>query len=191
MTRSKVSVPKKLSPEPKHDGGPSKIKARKSVSLQRWENIKPWQQDNEYILRHYRPCSNDHWKSIASLSYLHNQTVNVITHIIGASMFAAAALSQCYSSSPSIRYSTEDRIVLTFFFIGAIFCFSSSAYFHLIGNHSHEVYNAWLTVDFLGIICLIVGTSFPLAYYTYPCHPRTLQACLTAVRPLSSYLRFL
>ena len=160
----------------------SKLSSRDIVTLQKWENIKPWQQDNEYILRHYRPCSNDHWKSIASLSYLHNQTVNVVSHLLGALIFVAAGLGQCYSSSPSIRYSIEDRIVLAFFFVGAIFCFSSSAYFHLIGNHSPKVYDAWLTMDFLGIIGLIVGTAFPLAYYTYPCHPRLLQACLTAVR---------
>lgn len=182
MTRSKRSVVEKRSPESRLEIISAKAKAREIVTLQRWENIKPWQQDNEYILRHYRPCSNNHWKSIASLSYLHNQTVNVLTHLLGALLFVAAAPCQFYTSSPNIRYSIEDRIVLTFFFVGAIFCFSSSAYFHLIGNHSPKVYNAWLTMSFLGIICLIVGTSCPLAYYTYPCHPRTLQACLTSVR---------
>lgn len=158
--------------------------ARGTSILQHWEDLKSWQQDNEYILHHYRPCSGDHWKTITSLGYLHNQTVNVYSHLLGALGFCAAALFQNHFSPGSVRYSLEDRILLALFFVGVIICLASSAFLHLVSNHSHQVYNAWLTMDFFGIVCLTIGTSFPLAYYTYPCHRKTLQLCWTAVRLL-------
>lgn len=145
-----------------------------------WDKIEPWQQDNEYILRHYRPSSNNHWKSITSLCYLHNQSVNVYTHLLAALGFVAIAWFTL-DSHFSFRYGTEDRFLIGFFLLGAMFCFCSSAYFHLSRNHSPEVVNFWLTMDFFGIICLIVGTAFPLAYYSYPCRKTTLQLCWASV----------
>lgn len=150
------------------------------VMLQHWDDLETWQQDNEYIHHHYRPKSGAHWKSIASLGYLHNQTVNVYSHLFGALAFFAIAFS--LFSDFTAQYAPEDRLLLAFFFLGAIVCFGSSAYFHLVGNHSHRIYNVWLTMDFFGIICLITGTAFPLAFYTYPCYKKTLRVCWALVR---------
>lgn len=126
--------------------------------LQHWDDLETWQQDNEYIHRHYRPKSGTHWKSIASLGYLHNQTVNVYSHLFGALGFFTVAFS-LFSDFTS-QYEPVDRLLLAFFYVGAIVCFGSSAYFHLVGNHSHRIYNVWLTMDFFGIICLITVGDF-------------------------------
>lgn len=144
-----------------------------------WDNLELWQQDNEYILRHYRPPSNNHWKSITSLTYLHNQTGNTYSHLLGAITFLMLAFSLDYGFNAS--YSRQDRILIACFLLGTIFCFGSSTYFHLSRNHSAEVYNFWLTMDFFGIICLIMGTAFPLAYYSYPCNQTTLRLCWISV----------
>lgn len=147
--------------------------------LLHWDSLEPWQQDNEHILRHYRPISGCRWKSIRSLGYLHNQTVNIYSHLLGALGFFTLAFTFDYQIGS--KYGLEDRILLGLFLMGATICFGSSAYFHLLGNHSSEVYNVWLTMDFFGIICLIVGTAFPLAYYTYPCHKTFLGLCWASV----------
>jgi len=147
--------------------------------LRRWNDLEPWQQDNEYILRHYRPVSYGHWKSITSLGYLHNQTVNVYSHLLGALGFLAIAFTLDYQFSS--HHDPGDRVLLALFLMRVIVCLGSSSYFHLSGNHSAEVYNQWLTMDFFGIICLIVGTAFPLAYYSYPCHETTRRLCWSSV----------
>ncbi len=147
--------------------------------LLHWDSLEPWQQDNEHILRYYRPSSGGHWNSIRSLGYLHNQTVNIYSHLLGALGFFTVAFT--FDNQIGSKYSFEDRLLLGLFLLGAIVCFGSSAYFHLLGNHSSEIYNVWLTMDFFGIICLIVGTAFPLAYYTYPCHKKTLGVCWASV----------
>lgn len=147
--------------------------------LLHWDSLEPWQQDNEHILRHYRPSSGGHWQSIRSLGYLHNQTVNIYSHLLGALGFFIVAFT--FDSQISSNYGLEDRVLLGLFLMGAVVCFGFSTYFHLLGNHSSEVYNVWLTMDFFGIISLIVGTAFPLAYYTYPCHRKTLAFCWASV----------
>ena len=148
-------------------------------SLLDWDDLEPWQQDNEHILSHYRSPSHNHWKSITSLAYLHNQTGNIYSHLLGTVAFLMLAFSLDYEFSD--YYSRQDRILIACFLLGTIFCFGSSTYFHLSGNHSAEVYHAWLTMDFFGIITLITGTAFPLAYYSYPCHQITLKLCWISV----------
>ncbi|KAK8106532.1 hypothetical protein PG999_009891 [Apiospora kogelbergensis] len=54
-----------------------------------FHKIPSWQQDNEYILSCYRPTSGSVWRSLTSLFYLHNQTVNAYSHLIGAAVFIA------------------------------------------------------------------------------------------------------
>lgn len=144
-----------------------------------WDSLEPWQQDNEHILHYYRSPSHSYWKSITSLTYLHNQTGNIYSHLLGAIVFLMLALSLDYEFSA--YYSRQDRVLIACFLLGTLLCFGSSAFFHLSGNHSAEVYNSWLTMDFFGIICLIVGTAFPLAYYSYPCNQTILRICWISV----------
>ena len=170
-------------------GAQIKQASSNAVLLLHWDDLEPWQQDNEYILRHYRPCSNCYRKSIASLGYLHNQTVNVYSHLLGALIFSVVAFG--LDDYFSARYGPTDRILIACFFIGVILCLGSSSYFHLLQNHSPQVYNSWLTMDFFGIICLIVGTALPLAYYSYPCHPTLLWLCwLSVLSPLETACPF-
>lgn len=52
-----------------------------------YHELAPWQQDNAYITSGYRPASNSYLKSWLSLLYIHNETVNIYTHLLGAVAF--------------------------------------------------------------------------------------------------------
>ena len=158
-------------------------RVRRMSLLKVWDTIEPWQRDNEFIHGSYRRSSGGYRESYASLFYIHNQTVNIYTHLLAAIGFLLAALIT-YFRVLSIGYGSEDIHILALFFTGAVACFGFSAYFHLVGNHSHQVYNAWLTMDFFGIICLITGSSFPLSYYSFSCHPNLRRRSWLSVRPL-------
>ena len=159
-------------------------------SLQCWDTIEPWQQDNEYIIRSYRPSSGCYWKSLASLTYIHNQTVNIYSHIFGAVVFSLLAPPLYYAISAQYgSINIEELALLACFFLGAVTCFCLSAYFHLMGNHSHEVYSMCLTMDLFGIVCLITATSYPLSYYAFSfCHPKVLRLSWISVRTFSMSL---
>ena len=56
--------------------------------LLRWNDLPSWRQDNEYLLSGYRPSSGSFRKSLNSLQHIHNETVNIYSHLLGAALFA-------------------------------------------------------------------------------------------------------
>ncbi|EXK23757.1 hypothetical protein FOMG_19483, partial [Fusarium oxysporum f. sp. melonis 26406] len=68
-------------------------------------DIPEWRRD-KYILGGYRPLEADYLQVIKSLSYLHNETCNVYTHLIGSLLlpsFATAILLAALVSIPKFR----------------------------------------------------------------------------------------
>jgi len=135
-----------------------------------FNDVPPWQQDNKYILGGYRPLSNSYSKSLRSLLYLHNQTVNIYTHLLSFCFFVLLA----YAIRDSLygRYNTathEDAMVFAAYFAGVFACFSLSSAYHTFSNHSKDICEQWLVLDFLGILCLIAGSWVPGVYYGFYC----------------------
>jgi adiponectin receptor len=54
-----------------------------------WHQLPTWQRDNKYILAGYRPSSGSCRQSLKSLRYIHNESVNIYTHLLGVIIFAA------------------------------------------------------------------------------------------------------
>lgn len=161
-------------------------KAEQSLTVL-WNALLPWQQDNQYIRSGYRPASGSYWHSAASLGYLHNETVNIYTHLVGALVFAAT--SGILWSTLQSRYeaaSTEDVYVFGCFFGGAIACLSLSASFHTMSNHSHEVASSMNKLDYLGIILLIWGSFIPSIYYGFSCEPKLITTYWSMVTSLGA-----
>jgi adiponectin receptor len=137
-----------------------------------WSDLPSWQRDNHYIHSGYRPQSNSFSRSFSSLSYIHNETVNIYTHLLGAaaslicSVYLHALIKPRYD-----RATTEDVIVFGCFFGGAIACLGMSATYHTISNHSPKVNKIGNQLDYVGIVCLIWGSFIPSIYYGFAREP--------------------
>ncbi|EOD49944.1 putative hemolysin-iii channel protein [Neofusicoccum parvum UCRNP2] len=137
-----------------------------------WHEIQPWQQDNHYIHSGYRPASYSYRKSVKSLGYLHNETVNVYTHLLGS--VVAVVTSLVFYRAIRLRYNTathEDIVMFGCFFAGAAACLGLSATFHLTSNHSPQVQKFGNKLDYMGIVFLIWGSFVPSVYYGLLEHP--------------------
>ena len=154
----------------------AKESARKvSHSLLSWNDLPSWQRDNHYIISGYRPPSNSYLQSVgSSLFQLHNETVNVYTHFVGAVIALGLAVyfysNRFWLEAARIRYATAtpgDVAVLSCFFIGAAGCLGMSATFHAISNHSPSVAAFGNRLDYLGIVLLIWGSFVPTLYYAF------------------------
>lgn len=151
-----------------------------------WSEIAPWQQDNHYITSGYRPQSNSYAKSWRSLLYIHNETVNIYTHLLGALVFLIT--SYCLYGELQPRYETatkEDVYVFACFFGGAVACLGMSGTYHTIQNHSHEVAVWGNKLDYLGIVFLIWGSFVPVLYYAFQAEPQLMKTywamvCITS-----------
>ncbi|KAJ3508054.1 hypothetical protein NLJ89_g5965 [Agrocybe chaxingu] len=156
-----------------------------------WDELEDWQKDNEYILYGYRRIQY-HWYGCVSSIFtcatfaftfpaaavltqtldLHNETVNIHTHLWGSALFAYF-LSTYYDSYIDLHtISTwKDVAVVGIFLSSAMFCLAASAFYHTSGCHSNEVASSCHAFDYSGIIILIVGSFFPSIYYGFYCHP--------------------
>ena len=151
-----------------------------------WDDLPEWRQDNHYIRSHYRVTTYSYIGSFKSLFYLHNESVNIHTHLFAALFFLVLAvyfhptisayllLPTPGSTSLLSQLVPADILAFTFFFAGAIACLGISATYHTISNHSPLV-NQWGNqLDYVGIVALITGSFIPSVYYGF-CGRQELQ----------------
>ncbi|KAF6239124.1 hypothetical protein HO173_002996 [Letharia columbiana] len=137
--------------------------------LLNYDELPAWRQDNHFILTHYRPTSNSVFTSFQSLFQLHNESVNIHSHLSAAWIFFFIALSLYAFERHAVT--SADTIAFLFFFSGAVTCLGISATYHTVSNHSPKI-NQWGNqIDYLGIVILISGSFVPSVYYGFYCEP--------------------
>ncbi|EIW80450.1 HlyIII-domain-containing protein [Coniophora puteana RWD-64-598 SS2] len=168
----KVDVPNGFSESP--GASPTHDRPRRKVSKTlTWDDIPPWQRDNEHILTGYRHVQNSWRGCIGSVfGYLHNETINIHSHLLGAALFLLILCSfQTIWVAGYASASWVDTSLLATFLLSAIFCLSGSATFHAAIGHSEQVFRQCHALDYSGIVVLIVGSFIPCLYYGFYCEP--------------------
>ncbi|CAL8576031.1 hypothetical protein XPA_001923 [Xanthoria parietina] len=156
--------------------------------LKQWTQIPGWQQDNEYILSGYRPQTESFIRCIKSLAYIHNETVNIYSHLFGAAFFSIlpAYLYTALLTPDEMKVTRADIIVFSTFFYGVAICFLLSSTYHIISNHSPNVQKFGNQLDYLGIVILMWGSTIPSIYYGFHCDPRLQRVYWFNVSVLAS-----
>ncbi|UZP39516.1 hypothetical protein NXS19_007332 [Fusarium pseudograminearum] len=147
-----------------------------------WDDLPAWRRDNGFILSGYRQSQNSYAHSFRSLFYLHNESVNIWSHLLGAIVFLGSAAYVDQVVRP--RYasaSSADVLVFACFFGGAVVCLGMSATFHTLSNHSDTVAKWGNKLDYTGIVALIVGSYVPALYYGFFCLPNLMTAYLWVI----------
>ncbi|KAJ3498375.1 hypothetical protein NLG97_g1172 [Lecanicillium saksenae] len=94
----------------------SAAKQRRTLT---WHEAAEWQRDSKYILSGYRPEKADYLEILTSLTFLHNETCNVYTHLIGALLLPLIATTIMRGLSQS-QFSIVSGTDYTMF--GIFFC---------------------------------------------------------------------
>lgn len=155
----------------------------KKARLLTWDGLPEWQRDNHYILSGYVPETNSYHGSFLSLAYLHNETVNIYTHLIpsvfiillSASLillgvfysFEIVAKDLSYSVKESPPFVLSDTVAFLVFGFGASACLGLSATFHTLKSHSHAISTFGNQLDYLGIVVLIVASMISIINYAF------------------------
>lgn len=96
-----------------------------------------------FVLSGYRDVQQTSWPLLAclgSLLTLHNQTINIWTHLLGAVFF----LSRCLRA--------EGDLSITLFRFSSVACLGLSASYHTFAPISKEMNKLLLRMDYLGIV---------------------------------------
>ncbi|KAJ2785758.1 hypothetical protein H4R18_000304 [Coemansia javaensis] len=124
-----------------------------------------------YIITGYRRLCYSYGACLRSMTYVHNESGNVLTHLAALVIFAGIALTTNFNMLPAAispgRASWGDYLVLYGYLLSACVCFALSTMYHMFSCHSHSHHVAWLKCDFVGILVLILGSFLPGLYYGY------------------------
>ncbi|OKP07152.1 ADIPOR-like receptor SPBC12C2.09c [Penicillium subrubescens] len=182
-----ASVPRRRasSPEPSiasqefgnHSLGPQFLrnlfqagKVRKT--LLSFGELEKWRQDNEYILDGYRPASGSALDSFRSWLYIHNESVNIYSHLIPAVAFLLGEwYIPGYLTTRYHNITGNDSFIFTFFFLSAVICLGLSTTYHTMMNHSYKVEQFCLRLDLVGIVVLMLGDFVSGIYMVFWCEP--------------------
>jgi adiponectin receptor len=109
-------------------------------------------------------------QTLLSLFTLHNETMNIWSHLIGFICVLIAAFSL------TIEFQLDEvpileRILMGVYLTSAAMCMLLSTIYHWFGCLSKDHYFALLSLDLTGIAGLIAGSYFPASYYAFYCTP--------------------
>merc|ERR1711892_255943 len=143
-----------------------------------------WLRENKYILTGYRQEMGDFSKCFQSVFGLHNETVNIWTHLVGFLVFGILTIlfyvrPFCELCHRNIE--GREKIIFLLFFMGATTCLFMSPPSHTVSCHSQPVNRYFKKLDYTGIVCLIVGSFVPFLYYGFYCQPLIKQLYLVVI----------
>ena len=161
-----------------------------STVLWAWDELPDWRKDNHFIITGYRQTSNSYRGSFGSIFSLHNESINIWSHLLGAITFSTIGLLayNFFEATVAPRYASAtgtDWFVFGCFFAGAFLCLGMSATYHALCNHSPSVAKWGNKLDYTGIVCLILGSYVPALYYGFFCLPRLMELYLSTVSHLA------
>ncbi|KAI3339576.1 mPR-like GPCR protein [Ustulina deusta] len=138
-----------------------------------YDELPTWHQDNPFIRHSYRPISRSAASCLRSWGFLHNETLNIYTHLIpaAAALFIGQAWVLSHLRQKYAHVSTSDYVIFAFLLSASATCLGISSAYHTLMSHSREVEARWLRLDFVGIIILIVGSFVSGIYVGFWCEP--------------------
>ena len=73
-------------------------------------NLEDYVRDNIYIKTNYRICFHTWWDAAGSLFMLHNETLNVWSHLIGALLFLYMVFYVFFFMGPTSLHGSDNMI---------------------------------------------------------------------------------
>lgn len=145
-------------------------------TLLSFDQMPEWfqRESNRWILHGYRPISGSVHTSFCSWSYMHNESINIYSHLIPAVFFFFGEWyiqQYLYSRYPGVT--GADFIAFSIFMLTAVTCLSLSATYHTLLNHSQSVEHLCLRLDMLGVVIFILGDLILGIYLVFWCETST------------------
>jgi adiponectin receptor len=130
----------------------------------------PWRV-NPHILKGYR-FSEGKWACVRSVVSIHNELINIWTHLLGFIMVLALAF-YFYPTSPNFSNSTKtDIFIAAVFFFAACKCLVCSTIWHTMNSISHQtLLERFACVDYTGISLLVAASIMTTEYAAFYCEP--------------------
>ncbi|CAO3568407.1 unnamed protein product [Mortierella alpina] len=151
--------------------------------LLHFEELPEQWQENKYILSGYRFLSSK-TQCFKSIFYVHNESGNIWTHLLGFFYFLAVGIyffsgsNPYFSTAPSnpvrnipfVPADGYDKLVFLVFFLAVYKCLLMSSLWHTFAQIAHEgTMKCMACLDYVGISVLIAASVVVTEYYGFYC----------------------
>ena len=139
-----------------------------------FDDIPMWMQDNEFIETGYRKEMNTK-DALLSIFKLHNETCNIWSHLIPLFVFIGMWIRDM---------STNNNVVLSIFYFGAIMVFFASVSFHTFICHKWHI---WMNkFDYLAIVIAFCCSTSAFCILYFCGNVRIIYLCVVVLLTLIS-----
>lgn len=134
-----------------------------------YHELDPWQQDNHFIRSGYVKETKSYTDCLRSLTYWHNESINVYSHLLPALSSIWLVSYQVWFVLPHYDNALGIWEILNFyqFAMAAAFCLFLSASFHCFKSHSQKISKIGNQCDYFGIIILITCSLNSIVLFTF------------------------
>lgn len=152
-----------------------------------WDQVPSWYAQTDRIRTGFRPVTRSAADCAASLGYLHNESVNIYSHLVPSIVFAVGAAAVLLLNpsvfATSLREPTlsqpppppplprTDALAVSLFLCTSAACFGTSAAYHALVCHSRAVAERWVRLDYAAIVLQIWGSFVSGLYVCFYCEP--------------------
>lgn len=107
---------------------------------------------------------------INSWFWLHNESVNIWSHLLGFLIFFYFFCHTLAAPPPEVDSHLE-QLPIVIQLISYQYCMLSSTLFHTFSCHSETAHNDWLQRDHFGILFALFGTYVSFICDSFECRP--------------------
>ena len=119
------------------------------------------------------------WRdTLGSLLYIHNETVNIYSHALGAALFVCLQQAHFARSGPPMT--PAEWGLCMWFFVGTVAMLAFSAVFHAAHPHSEAVHSAVLACDLSGVLLAVSASANITLWLMFACHAELRTAYVAA-----------
>lgn len=134
-----------------------------------------------YITGGYRRAPSTVRECAASTICLHNETINIWTHILGAAIFVYLFVHVLVVSSRKSSTSLHQEeqaggisgggfAVISVYIFSGVICFTLSALYHTFASADERVVRNFEKADHIGVLLLMLGSNLPMIYFGFVEH---------------------
>lgn len=126
-------------------------------------------QANPWILHGYRSISGSAQASFRSWTYIHNESVNIHSHLVAAVAFLLEEWLLWQRVGPRDSGLPGSDFAASSIVLAATICLSLSVTYHTLMNHSPRMAHLCLRLDMLAVAMFIIGDLILEIYVVFWC----------------------
>ncbi|KAK4141510.1 mPR-like GPCR protein [Dichotomopilus funicola] len=149
------------------------------------KEVPPWYSE-PFIYTGYRPINYSVDFCLRSLAYLHNETVNIFSHLIpGFIALILISIIPRYFDEHFPDASWKDIVVVQIYLATSAICFTISALYHTLLCHSEWYHGLWVRFDYTAILFQMLGSFVSGIYIGFYCEPNLQKLYWSMIGGLS------